>query len=989
MAELQDKKDSEKEDDQSSHSTDVSTDLSLEEHTEENNASYEEKDKPNLENIRSEGISVMYTNADSLLGKRDLLQLQISETRPDIICITEALPKNRRGAHIDITREYSIEGYNMYTGSQEKRGVLIYVTKEIHSSRESDLSEMDYEEHVWCTIQRNRQHPLLIGCIYHSPNSTEENFRNLINIIQKSSEKNDRDMIIVGDFNRPHIDWKTWNGRSNMDTAFLDTLQDGFLHQKVEKPTRRRHGQTPTLDDLILCSREDLVENIKYRDPLGKSDHLCITFSIPQDTTEEQPARMRLNMNKGDFEKLREKLAAAEWSNSNENLEQTWLRFERNYNTAVTESIPTKPSKPARWKKPLWMNQKMSKLLKKKYWAWKRYIFTGSAGDHRKYVEIRNAAKANVYRERKNMEKKIAEEAKDNPKSFWTYIRKQTRSCQGVHPLVKPNGEKTTTDEEKVEIWNEFFASVFTSEDKTNIPRLPDFRFATTLNEATIEKEEVMKELKSLKMDKSPGPDAIHPKVLNMCAGELAEPLTDLFRKSLCEGAVPVGWKQANITPIYKKGEKTLAENYRPVSLTSIVCKVLERLLRTQIMKHLHQNKLLSEHQYGFRPQRSTTTQLLRALDEWTDWIDEGSSFDVMYMDFAKAFDSVPHERLMVKVRAHGIRGKVIDWIEDFLKHRKQRVSVNSAQSSWKEVLSGIPQGSVLGPILFILYINDLPNQLKNRALMYADDTKIYAKVNTRNDRDMMQQDLMTALEWAETWQLRFNQEKCKVLHYGRNNQLYDYYMSNNIKMQVTKEEKDLGVIFTGDLKFTEQVAKTVKKGNQMVGIVKRAFKHMDKEMFMNIYKALIRSHLETGNKIWHPIRKTDSDHLENVQRRATKLVPELRSLPYGERLRSLKLHSLVYRRRRGDMIQMYKFTHDQEDIGTNKLYQYAEGITRGHPLKVAKPRWNTKLRQNSFRNRVVNDWNYLPNEVVCAPSLNSFKSRLDTHWSHLHYKFE
>ena len=272
---------------------------------------------------------------------------------------------------------------------------------------------------------------------------------------------------------------------------------------------------------------------------------------------------------------------------------------------------------------------------------------------------------------------------------------------------------------------------------------------------------------------------------------------------------------------------------------------------------------------------------------------------------------------------------------------------------------------------------------------MYVDDTKIHAEVNNKEDTDRLQQDLRTALEWAEKWQLRFNQEKCKVLHYGRNNQLYDYYMSNNIKMQVTKEEKDLGVIFTGDLKFTEQVAKTVKKGNQMVGIVKRAFKHMDKEMFMNIYKALIRSHLETGNKIWHPIRKTDSDHLENVQRRATKLVPELRSLPYGERLRSLKLHSLVYRRRRGDMIQMYKFTHDQEDIGTNKLYQYAEGITRGHPLKVAKPRWNTKLRQNSFRNRVVNDWNNLPNEVVCAPSLNSFKSRLDTHWSHLHYKFE
>jgi len=680
----------------------------------------------------------------------------------------------------------------------------------------------------------------------------------------------------------------------------------------------------------------------------------------------------------------------AAWQLEELDIESAWESFERKYNSATKLCIPTTNSVPSRWKKPLWMDKETSRAVKRKHWAWKRYRLTGSRQDYDNYAKRRKAVQSTSTRARRNLEKKIAMEAKVKPKSFWAYVKKQTKASQGLHPLVKADGTMTTRDKEKAELWSDFFASVFTSEELSNIPLMDEKPFVAPLDRIYINEEEVEKELKNLKVDKSPGPDAIHPKVLHECVNAIKAPLTKIFQKSLDEGRVPTSWKLANITPIYKKGEKSDAQNYRPVSLTSVTCKILERLIRKRVMTFLQDNQLLADQQYGFRPHRSTTTQLLQAMDEWTEWLDNGKNFDVMYMDFAKAFDSVPHQRLLVKVKAYGIRGNLLEWIEDFLKGRRQRVIVNSAASAWEGVRSGIPQGSVMGPVLFVLFINDLPDQLESRVLMYADDTKIYAKVNNEAEQNRLQDDLANVLRWAEKWQLRFNLEKCKVMHYGRSNQNYSYNMCEQplMRMQVTEEEKDLGILFTKDLKFSEHTAKAAKKANQMVGMVKRSFKYMDKVSFSQIYKALIRSHLETGNRVWCPILKTDADHLEKVQRRATKLVPEIRDLPYGERLKSLNLHSLLYRRRRGDMIQVYKIVHKLEDMGERNIIQLAAGRTRGHSYKLEKPRCNQRLRQHAFGHRVINDWNHLPEEVVNAPSLDSFKGRLDSHWSHLHYIF-
>ena len=263
-------------------------------------------------------------------------------------------------------------------------------------------------------------------------------------------------------------------------------------------------------------------------------------------------------------------------------------------------------------------------------------------------------------------------------------------------------------------------------------------------------------------------------------------------------------------------------------------------------------NRLLSDQQHGFRAKRSTTSQLLRVLDIWTEWLEEGKNFDVMYMDFAKAFDSVPHERLLKKIAAYGISGNLLKWTESFLKGRQQRVKVNSVTSEWKEVRSGIPQGSVLGPIFFIIYINDLPENMCIHVQMYADDTKIFGTVNNDAEGKVLQKDLLSALDWAKKWQLRFNVEKCKVMHYGSSNQQRQYRMvteGGSWEMCTTSQEKDLGILFTPKMKFTEHIASAVNKANKITGIIRRSFKYMDCEMFTKLYKGLVRSHLESENK--------------------------------------------------------------------------------------------------------------------------------------------
>ena len=541
---------------------------------------------------------------------------------------------------------------------------------------------------------------------------------------------------------------------------------------------------------------------------------------------------------------------------------------------------------------------------------------------------------------------------------------------------------------------SDFFNSVFTKEETDNIPTLPKREFKNWLAHICVTKESIKKKLMQLKISKAPGPDHLHPRLLKELNEEISLPLEKIFNQSLKQGYLPKIWKVGEISAIFKKGNRRIAGNYRPVSLTSIVCKILETLVREKIIQHMRENNLFSKHQYGFIDRRSTTLQLLYILDEWTKILDEGGTVDIVYMDFMKAFDKVPHERLLSKLSAYGIGGEVLAWIRSFLTNRKQRVRVGEATSEWKEVTSGIPQGSVLGPILFVLYINDIPESIENNSTvkMFADDSKLYKRTDGANGASDLQKDLDKLYEWSNKWLLKFHPEKCKVLSLGNRPpediptlHLYSQHPNRTLEeipLQETISEKDIGVFIDNKLSFKDQINTKTTKANTIMGIIRRNFDYLDKTTFMQLYRSLVRPHLEVSNSAWYPILKQDIDTIEDVQKRATRQIPGFKVLDYPQRLKLLGLPTLTFRRLRGDMIETYKIVNGHYDKEVAPELPKSNTSTRGHNKKLFKKRANRlNCRKHFFTLRVVKIWNSLPEEVVNARTVDAFKRLLDRHW--------
>lgn len=628
------------------------------------------------------------------------------------------------------------------------------------------------------------------------------------------------------------------------------------------------------------------------------------------------------------------------------------------------------------------MTKKAMRLIKKKYNTYQRFLASKTGHDYQKYLTDRNESSREVKHAKREYEKRISDGCKQNTKYFWKYVQETTKRKSGISTLKMNSGEMAETDSQKADTLNQFFASVFTRENLNDIPKLPECSRSkgVSLNQdIDVTAQTVEKKLKELNANKAQGPDLIPPRVLKELSKELSIPLSKLYNKSIETGKIPGDWKSAEVTAIFKKGTRSEPGNYRPVSLTCIACKVLESCVRDAIVSHFTENKLYADCQHGFRKKRSCVTQLLLVMEEFSDMMDKGQDIDVVYLDFKKAFDSVPHERLLQKLAAYGICGETHRWIRDFLSGRVQRVKVGTKYSNEAQVLSGIPQGSILGPVLFTIFINDLPDTIEGTCKIFADDTKLYGPTE---DSDIIQRDIYKLQEWSDRWNLYFNVTKCKVMHIGKSNPEREYVMkldNADQMLDVCTEEKDLGVTFDRLLNFDLHVNKAIFKGNQMIGLIRRTFTYLTRDTFLKLYKALVRPHLEYGNTVWHPQFIRQSAAIERVQRRATKLLDECADMSYPERLRYLNLHSLKGRRIRGDLIEIYKIFSEFVDMEVGELFRLPEYTkTRNSDRKIYKEHWNKKIRKCSLRYRNTNHWNSLTNTMKFAVNTNNFKNLID-----------
>ena len=365
-------------------------------------------------------------------------------------------------------------------------------------------------------------------------------------------------------------------------------------------------------------------------------------------------------------------------------------------------------------------------------------------------------------------------------------------------------------------------------------------------------------------MSKSTGPNNFHPRFLKETADNISYPITILFNKSLSEGSLPSDWKLANVTCIFKSDDKTKSSNYRPISITSILCRMLESIIKSAVMEHCKDSNIFADSQYGFRERRGCILQLLTVFDTWSKYIDSDIPVDTVFLDFRKAFDSVPHKRLLLKLERLGVSGNVLKWISSFLSNRQQRVVIKGQSSEWTDVSSGVPQGSVLGPLLLIMFVNDLPDEVKSYCKLFADDAKLYKNLQNFEDFETIQNDLNKLCQWTIKWLMLFSVAKCKDMHIGRDNPRFEYEM--------TDREGNTKVLKSVEIeKFDKHISLTVNRANRLVVLINRAFSYLDEETLLLLYKTLIRPILDYGNTIWFPTLKKDILAIENVQRRLTR----------------------------------------------------------------------------------------------------------------------
>ena len=690
---------------------------------------------------------------------------------------------------------------------------------------------------------------------------------------------------------------------------------------------------------------------------------------------------------KGNYVKILEGLEEIDWDLEFENktVQECWDIFKSKLEALLVENIPM--SNPKDYNEP-WMNRTLMKKWKKKYFAWKRYTESKSFSKYREYKKEADILKKNTRQAKRMYEKKIAKEARGNKRQFFRYVNSKLTVRPDINSMQNENGELTDNDKEICNILAKYFNSVYTPISNDNMPDMNNM-YEREIGNLIINRDDIKTRLEKLNVTKTSGPDNLHPFVLQKTARATCVPLEKIFNKSLSTGECPTDWRSANVAPIHKKGDRTDPSNYRPISLTSQVCKVLESIVRAHVLEHLKNNNILRDEQHGFRERRSCLTNLLEMMEYWTEILDEGDGIDVAYLDFRKAFDLVSHQHLLYKISKYGITNQTLNWIGAFLHQRTQRVVIRGETSESLPVTSGVPQGSVLGPVLFLIFINDLPLDVISPLSLFADDSKVFSRIvtnkNIRNNENengnaMLQKDLNTITKWAETWKMEFNVDKCKIMHLGNQNPKHTYTM-NGTNLETTNEERDLGVLVDDKLGFDNHIRTIVKKANRMLGLIRIGFSCLDKEIFMNLYPVLVRPLLEYCVQVWTPYKRKYVNLLEGVQRRATKLVPELKNLQYEERLKKLGLTTLEDRRVRGDMIETYKIITGKEDVDPGKFFTMAP--VRGDPqlthnMKIYKKPFRLNIRKYSFAQRVVGKWNLLDKNVVESIKTSGFKRKYD-----------
>jgi hypothetical protein len=559
----------------------------------------------------------------------------------------------------------------------------------------------------------------------------------------------------------------------------------------------------------------------------------------------------------------------------------------------------------------------------------------------------------------------------ENPKAFWNLVNSKNNR-KSLPDEMKYNNITSSGAKDTAELFNDYFTAQFNNSAYVK-PAIRTF-VNDNLSVIVLSVDDVYNVLLNLDISKCNGPDMIPILVYKRCAEVLAPSLTLLFNRSLLSGIIPYEFKFANVIPVFKKGEPNLVNNYRPISILPTVEKIMERCVHNVIYGITKNDININQH--GFISKRSTNTQLLEFYNNVHKTLENHKQYDVTYLDLTKAFDRVPHDLLLYKLKSFGYNGTLLLWFKNYLHNRKQSVVINGCKSRKSNVTSGVPQGSILGPLLFTYYINDLFSCITSDSsvFLYADDSKIGHCINTLNDCLKLQQNLDNLVKWSKDWGLKFNSSKCVVMSFCKRNVLEFDYKIDNSTLQRVNSFTDLGVKVNTKLHWEDHIVASVKKANQRLGMIKRVTGYsVNKDVKLLCYTALVRPLVEFSSQIWFCNNVKLLKLVESLQRRSTKYILNDFSMAYKERLVSLNLLPLCLRREFLDLTYFYNCCNDLLDINPNCMPTFVSNSTYRTRqqadellLPIVIPKYS--IYQGFYQNRIPRLWNTLPFEIRDIP---------------------
>ena len=637
-----------------------------------------------------------------------------------------------------------------------------------------------------------------------------------------------------------------------------------------------------------------------------------------------------------------------------------------------TKSTSTQPKQP-------WVTNNVKRLSRKKQRAYNHARTSDSPLDWSKYHDLKRQCQRECRQAFNNyISSLIDPNSSKVTKRLWSFIKSRKQDNTGIGPLIH-QGTKFIDSKDKANVLADYFSSVFTCNNTSHLPEVNDIPLPS-ISPLTVHVEGVAQLLTNIQPHKASGPDNLPARFLKEVAYEIAPVLSIVFQASLDQGHLPNIWRTAAVVPIYKKGSKTEPSNYRPVSLTCICSKILEHIVYSAISKHLEHHQTLCDEQHGFRKRRSCETQLISTVNDFAECLNQRGQCDILLLDFRKAFDKVSHSLLYHKLAHYGVQGSLLFWLKSFLSHRSQYVILDNHKSDTTQVLSGVPQGTVLAPLLFLIYINDLPFSIHNKIKLYADDVLLYSRITSIADCLSLQQDLDLLAQWANRWKMTFNILKCEFLRVTnqRNPILHTYYIENSPIKEVPST-KYLGVTIDNKLTFNDHIQTITNKANQINAFIYRNLRHCPSTVKCNCYRSMVRPVLEYASSVWDPHTLNNINRIEAVQRRAARFcLNEFSSYSsVTNMLSTLNLPPLQQRRERAKLIMMYKIINDLIDIPKEYFTPNDSRLRKGYYRQLTT---NIDSYKFSFFPSAIKLWNPLPPYIINSPSLDNFCNNLSNY---------